>query len=177
MAKAFCPQKNKTQYSQTLPSKDGGTFESSKNRGSMELEGKGKITHKLAGVKSSFPGLASFSSLTKTSACSDWHRQQNSNDLYQQIRGNPFTSSDISNLRDVELCSRPKPDFVSSVCSWRGKPNCRQKVKDAPGQPGMDAASSGVSGITKRSWLFQYRSLCNTGELSGSCICQLETRA
>ena len=41
----------------------------------------------------------------------------------------------------------------------------------------MDAASSGVSGITKRSWLFQYRSLCNTGEPSGSCICQLETRA
>ena len=41
----------------------------------------------------------------------------------------------------------------------------------------MDAASSGVSGITKRSWLFRYRSLCNTGEPSGSCICQLETRA
>ena len=44
----------------------------------MELGGKGKITHKLAGVKSSFPGFASFSSPTKTSACSDWHRQQNS---------------------------------------------------------------------------------------------------
>ena len=41
----------------------------------------------------------------------------------------------------------------------------------------MDAALSSVSGITKRSWLFQYRSLCNTGEPSGSCICQLETRA
>ena len=155
----------------------GGTFESSKNRGLMELGGKGKITHKLAGVKSSFPGFASFSSPTKTSACSDWHRQQSSNDLYQQIRGNPFTSSDISSLRDVELCSRQKPDFVSSVCSWRGKPDCRQKVKGVPGQPGMDAASSGVSGITKRSWLFRYRSLCSTGEPSGSCVCQLETRA
>ena len=120
---------------------------------------------------------AAFSSPTKTSACSDWHRQQNSNDLYQQIRGNPFTSSHISSVRDVELCSRQKPDFVSSVCSRRGKPDCRQKVKGVPGQPGMDAASSGVSGITKRSWLFQYRSLCNTGEPSGSCICQLETRA
>ena len=64
----------------------GGTFESSKNRGLMELGGKGKITHKLAGVKSSFPGFASFSSPTKTSACSDWHRQQNSNDLHQQVR-------------------------------------------------------------------------------------------
>ena len=87
------------------------------------------------------------------------------------------TSSDISSLRDVELCSRQKPDFVSSVCSRRGKPDCRQKVKGVPGQPGMDAASSGVSGITKRSWLFRYRPLCNTGEPSGSCICQLETRA
>ena len=143
----------------------------------MELGGKGKITHKLAGVKSSFPGFASFSSPTKTSACSDWHRQQNSNDLYQQIRGETFTSSHISSLRDVELCSRQKPDFVSIVCSQRGKPDCRQKVKGVPGQPGMDAASRGVSGITKRSWLFQYRSLCNTSEPSGSCICQLETRA
>ena len=143
----------------------------------MELGGKGKITHKLAGVKSTFPGFASFSSPTKTSACSDWHRQQNSNDLYQQVRGNLFTSSDISSLRDVELYSRQKPDFVSSVCTRRGKPDCRQKVKGVPGQPRMDAASSGVSGITKRSWLFQYRSLCNTGEQSGSCICQLETRA
>ena len=175
--KSILPRKNKTQYSQTLPSKDGGTSESCKNRGSMELGGKVKSTHKLARVKSSFPGFASFSSPTKTSACSDWHRQQNSNDLYQQIRGNPFTSSHISSLRDVKLCSRQKPDFVSSVCSRRGKPDCRQKVKGVPGQPGMDAASSGVSGITKRSWLFQYRSLCNTGEPSGSCICQLETRA
>ena len=116
----------------------------------MELGGKVKITHKLARVKSSFPGFASFSSPTKTSACSDWHRQHNSNDLYQQIRGNPFTSSHISSLRDVELCSRQKPDFVNSVCSWRGKPDCRQKVKGVPGQPGMDAASSGVSGITKK---------------------------
>ena len=143
----------------------------------MELQGKGKITHKLAGVKSSCPGFASFSSPTKTSTCSDWHRQQNSNDLYQQSRGNPFTSSDISSLRDVELCSKQKPDFVSSVCSRRGKPDCRQKVKGVPGQPGMDAASSSVSGITKRSWLFWYRSLCITGEPLGSCICQLEIRA
>ena len=143
----------------------------------MELGGKGKITHKLAGVKSSFPGIASFSSPTKTSACSDWHKQQNSNDLYQQVKRNPFTSSDISSLRDVELCSRQKPDFVSSVCSRRGKPDCRQKVKGVQGQPGMDAASSSVSGITKRGWLFQCRSLCNMGEPSGSCICQLETRA
>ena len=91
-------------------------------------------------------------------------------------RSHRVTSSHISSLRDVELCSRQKPDFVSSVCFWRGKPDCRQKVKGVPGQPGMDAASSGVSGITKRSWLFRYRSLWNTGEPSGSCICQLETR-
>ena len=32
-------------------------------------------------------------------------------------------------------------------------PDCRQKVKGVPGQPGMDAASSGVSGNTKSSWL------------------------
>ena len=51
----------------------------------MELGGKGKVTHKLTGVKSSFPGFASFSCPTKTSACSDWHRQQNSNDLYTYI--------------------------------------------------------------------------------------------
>ena len=144
-----------TIFSDTSKQGWGGTFESSKNKGSMELGGKVKITHKLARVKSSFPGFASFSSPTKRSACSDWHRQQNSNDLYQQIRGNPFTSSHISSLRDVELCSRQKPDFVSSVCSRRGKPDCRQKVKGVPGQPGMDAASSSVSGITKRSWLFQ----------------------
>ena len=171
------PEEQDTIFSDASKQGRGGTSESSKNRGSMELGGKVKITHKLARVKSSFPGFASFSSPTKISACSDWHRQQNSNDLYQQIRGNPFTSSHISSLRDVELCSRQKPDFVSSVCSRRGKPDCRQKVKGVPGQPGMDAASSGVSGITKRSWLFQYRSLCNTGEPSGSCICQLETRA
>ena len=175
--KHFAPGRTRHNILRCFQARMGGTSESSKNRGSMELGGKVKITHKLARVKSSFPGFASFSSPTKTSACSDWHRQQNSNDLYQQIRGNPFTSSHISSLRDVELCSRQKPDFVSSVCSRRGKPDCRQKVKGVPGQPGMDAASSGVSGITKRSWLFQYRSLCNTGEPSGSCICQLETRA
>ena len=175
--KHFAPGRTRHNILRCFQARMGGTSESSKNRGSMELGGKVKITHKLARVKSSFPGFASFSSPTKTSACSDWHRQQNSNDLYQQIRGNPFTSSHISSLRDVELCSRQKPDFVSSVCSRRGKPDCRQKVKGVPGQPGMDAASSGVSGITKRGWLFQYRSLCNTGEPSGSCICQLETRA
>ena len=65
----------------------GDTFESSKNRRSMELGEKGKITHKLAGVKSSFPGFASFSSPTKTSACSDWHRQQNSSDLINKLGG------------------------------------------------------------------------------------------
>ena len=175
--KHFAPGRTRHNILRCFQARMGGTFESSKNRGSMELGGKVKITHKLARVKSSFPSFASFPSPTKTSACSDWHRQQNSNDVYQQIRGNPFTSSHISSLRDVELCSRQKPDFVSSVCSRRGKPDCRQKVKGVPGQPGMDAASSSVSGITKRSWLFQYRSLCNTGEPSGSCICQLETRA
>ena len=175
--KHFAPRRTRHNILRRFQARMGGTSESSKNRGSMELGGKVKITHKLARVKSSFPGFASFSSPTKTSACSDWHRQQNSNDLYQQIRGNPFTSSHISSLRDLELCSRQKPDFVSSVCSRRGKPDCRQKVKGVPGQPGMDAAFSSVSGITKRSWLFQYRSLCNTGEPSGSCICQLETRA
>ena len=175
--KHFAPGRTRHNILRRFQARMGGTSESSKNRGSMELGGKVKITHKLARVKSSFPGFASFSSPTKTSVCSDWHRQQNSNDLYQQIRGNPFTSSHISSLRDVELCSRQKPDFVNSVCSRRGKPDRRQKVKGVPGQPGMDAASSSVSGITKRSWLFQYRSLCNTGEPSGSCICQLETRA
>ena len=184
--KHFAPGRTRHNILRRFQARIGGTIKSSKNRGSMELGGKGKITHKLAGVKSSFPGFASISSPTKTSACSDWHRQHNSNDLYQQIRGNPFTSSHISSLRDVELCSRQKPDFVNGVCSWRGKPDCRQKVKGVPGRPGMDAASSGVSGITKKvgcfwhykkSWLFWYRSLCNTGEPSGSCICQLETRA
>ena len=156
MAKAFCPRKNKTQYSQMLPSKGGCTFKSSKNRGLMELGGKGhkiyKIctTHNFAGVKSSFSRFASFSSPNKTPAHTVWHRKQNSNGLHQQIRGNPFTSSDISSHRDVEFCSRQKPDFVSSVCSWRRKSDCRQKVKGAPGQPGMDAASSSVSGITKK---------------------------
>ena len=86
--------------------------------------------------------------------------------------GNPFTSSDISSLTDVEFCNRQKPDFVSI-----GKSHCRQKDKSFPGQPGMDAASSSVSGTTKRSWLLRYRSLCNTCEPPGSCICQLETRA
>ena len=57
------------------------------------------------------------------------------------------------------------------------KTRLQTKVKGVPRQPGMDAASSSVSGITKRSWLFQYRSLCNMGEPPGSCICQLETRA
>ena len=43
------------------PSKDGGTFESSKNRGSMELGGKVKITHKLARVKiAAFLALEAF---------------------------------------------------------------------------------------------------------------------
>ena len=51
------------------------------------------------------------------------------------------------------------------------------KVKGVPGQPGMDATSSSVSGIAKRSWLFRYRSLCNTCEPSVSCICQLEIRS
>ena len=71
-----------------------------------------------------------------------------------KLGGNPFTSSDISSLRDVEFCSRQKTNLVSSVCSQRGKSDCRQKVKGVSGQPGMDAASSSVSGIAKRSWLF-----------------------
>ena len=103
--KHFAPGRTRHNILRCFQARMGGTFESSKNRGSMELGGKGKITHKLAGVKSSFPGFASFSSPTKTSACSDWHRQQNSNDLYQQIRGNPFTSSDISSLRDVDFAA------------------------------------------------------------------------
>ena len=177
MAKAFVPERTRHNILRCFQARIGGTFKSSKSRGSIELGGKGKITHKLAGVKSSFPGFPSFSSPTKTSACSDWHRQQNSNDLCQQSKGNPFTSSGISSLRDVELCSKQNPDFVSSVCSRCGKPDCRQEVKGVPGQPVMDAASSVVSFITKRSWLFWYRSLCITGEPSGSCICQLDTRA
>ena len=103
--KHFAPGRTRNNILRRFQARMGGTFECSKNRGSMELGGKGKITHKLAGVKSSFPGFASFSSPTKTSACSDWHRQQNSNDLYQQIRGNPFTSSDISSLRDVDFAA------------------------------------------------------------------------
>ena len=126
MAKAFCPRKN-TQYSQMLPSKGGGTFKSSKNRGLMELGGKGRNTHKYAGVKSSFSCFASFSSPTKTAAHTVWPKQQNSNDLYQQIGGNPFTSSEISSLRDVKFYSRQKPDFVSSVCSRRGNHNAHKK--------------------------------------------------
>ena len=162
----------------TNASKQGwGAFKSSKNRGSMDLGGKGRYTHKYAGIKSGFSCLASFSSPTKTAAHTVWHKQQNSSNLHQQIGGNPFTSSDISSLRDVEFCSRQKPNFVSSVCFRRGKSYCRQKVKGVPGQPGMNAASSSVSGIAKRSWLLQYRSLCNTFEPSGSCVCQLETRA
>ena len=91
--------------------------------------------------------------------------------------GNLFTLSGISSLRHVEFCTRQKPDFVSSVCSRIGKSDCRQKAKGVPGQPGMDAASSSVSGITKRSWLFRnLGSLCNTCEPSCSCVCQLETR-
>ena len=84
---------------------------------------------------------------------------------------------DISSLSDVEFCRRQKTNLASSVCSQRGKSHCRQKVKGVSGQPGMDAASSSVSGIAKRSWLFRKRSLCNTCEPSGSCVCQLETRA
>ena len=70
MAKALCPRKNNTQYSQMLPSKVGGTFKSSKNRGSMDLGGKGRYihVHKYAGIKSDFSCFASFSSRTKTAA-------------------------------------------------------------------------------------------------------------
>ena len=77
----------------------------------------------------------------------------------------------------MEFCSRQITNLVSIVCSQRGKSHCRQKFKGVSGQPGMDAASSSVSGIAKRSWLLRYRSLCNTCEPSGSCVCQLETRA
>ena len=131
----------------------GHTFESRKNRGSMDLGGKGKYSHKYPGIKGSIFCFASFSSPTKTAAHTVWHRQQNSSSLHQQIRGNPFTSSNISSLRDVEFCSRQKTNLVSSVHCWRGKSHCRQKVKGVSGQPGMDAASSSISGIAKRSWL------------------------
>ena len=77
----------------------------------------------------------------------------------------------------MEFRSRQKTNLVSSVCSRRGKSHCRQQFKGISGQPGMDSASSSVSGIAKRSRLLRYRSLCNTCEPSGSCICQLETRA
>ena len=127
----------------------GGTFKSLKNRGLMELGGKGRNTHKCAGIKKGFSCFPGFSSATKTSVHTIWHRQKNGNDLHQQIRGNLFTSSDTSSLRDVEFCSRQKPDFVSSVCSWRGKSDCIQKVEGVPGQPRMNAASSSVSSITK----------------------------
>ena len=115
--KHFAPRRTRHNIHniQMLPSKGGGSFKFSKTRGSMELGGKGKKTHKYAGVKSSFSCFASFSYPTKTATHTVWHRQQNSNDLYQQIRGNPFTSSDISTLRDVEFYSRQKHDFVSSV--------------------------------------------------------------
>ena len=117
MAEAFCPRRNKRQYSRMDPSKGGGTFKSRNNRGLMDLGGKGKYSHKYPGIKGSVFCFASFSSPTKTAAHTVWHRQQNSSSLHQQIRGNPFTSSHISSLRDVEFCSRQKTYPVSSVCS------------------------------------------------------------
>ena len=117
----------------------------------MDLGGKGRYLHKYPGIKGIIFCFASFSSPTKTAAHTVWHRQQNSSSLHQQIRGNPFTWSNISSLRDVEFCSRQKNNLISSVYSLRGNSHCRQKVKGVSGQPGMDAASSSVSGIAKRS--------------------------
>ena len=165
--KHFAPRTTIHNIHRCFQARVGGTFKSSKNRVSMDWGRKGRYTHKYAGIKSSFSCFASFSSSTKTAAHTVWQRQQNSSDLHQQTGGNPFTSSDISSLRDVEFCSRQKLNLVSSVCSRRGKSHCRQEVKGVPGQHGMDAASSSVSGIAKRSWLLRYRSLCNTCEPPG----------
>ena len=175
--KHLAPGTTRDNIHRCLQPRVGGTFEPRKNRGLMDLGRKGRYTHKYTGIKGGISCLASFSSPAKTAAHTVLHRQQNSSDLHQQIRGNLFTSSGISSFRDVEFCSRQKSNPVSSVCSWRGKSHYRQKVKGVPGQPGMDAASSSVSGIAKRSWLFRHGSLCNTCEPSGSCICQLKTRA
>ena len=101
----------------------------------MELGGKGKNTHKYARVKSRSSCFASFSYPTKTTAQTVWHRQQHSSDLHQQIGGYLFTSSDISYLRDVESCGRQRLDFVSSICSWRGKSHSRKKSRVFQGSP------------------------------------------
>ena len=157
MAEAFCPWKNKRQYSRMPPSKGGRAHLNLEKIGGQWIwEEKVDTRINILELKAAFFCFASFSSPT---------------------RGNPFTLSGISSLRDVEFCSRQKTNLVSSVCSQRGKSHCRQKVKAVSGQPGMDAASSSVSAIAKRSWLFRYRSPCNTCEPSGSCVCQLETRA
>ena len=85
--KHFAPGRTRHNILRRFQARMGGTSESSKNRGSMELGGKVKITHKLARVKSSFPGFASFSSPTKTSACSDWHRQQTAMTYINKLGG------------------------------------------------------------------------------------------
>ena len=81
----------------------------------MDLGGKVRYSHKYAGIKGSVFCFASFSSPTKTTAHTVWHRQQNSSSLHQQIRENPFTSSDICSLRDVEFCSTDRKLTLSVV--------------------------------------------------------------
>ena len=58
--KHFAPGRTRHNILRRFQARMGSTFESSKNKGSMELGGKGKITHKLAGVKSSFLALQAF---------------------------------------------------------------------------------------------------------------------
>ena len=58
--KHFAPGRTRHNILRCFQARMGGTFESSKNKGSMELGGKGKITHKLAGVKAAFLALQAF---------------------------------------------------------------------------------------------------------------------
>ena len=138
----------------------------------MELGGKGKITHKFAGVKSSFSCFASFSSPTKLSERTIWHIDKKTAMTYiNKLRG---THSHRLTYLTLEMWNfAADRSLTLSAVYVPGKEN---QIADKKSRVFQDSLES-VSGITKRSWLFRYRSLCNTCEPSGSCVCQLETRA
>ena len=51
--KHFAPRRTRDNIHRYLQARVGGTFESRKNRGSMDLGGKGRCSHKYAGIKGS----------------------------------------------------------------------------------------------------------------------------
>ena len=176
--KHFAPRRTRHNILRHFQARMGGTLESSKNRRSMELGGKGKITHKLAGVKSSFLALQAFlpqlkhqhvqigidnktamTYINKLGGTRSHHLTSLALEMWNFAADRNLTLSAVYVPREENQIADKKSRVFKDSLEWMLHPAVFQALQKEVGCFSIDL------------------SLCNKGEPSGSCICQLETRA